>query len=122
MDIKFETWVPTHQARLVSEQDLPGVYRDVSGNSSPTFTWNDGGDQVLIVSVGDDYSTVTMLNDSTFSCLVVSDDDELREVDIAGQSSMIPSGAVLPRNVGLEVLARADDFNALIEEYSWKEQ
>jgi len=80
MDIKFETWAPTHQVRFVDKADLPSIYDRVSGDSSPTLTWNDGGDQVLIVSVGDGYSTVTMLNDSTFSSLTISDDDRPRGI------------------------------------------
>jgi len=122
VEIKFETWKPRHQSRLVPVGDLADVYKDAPVEMSPTFTWNDGGDQVLIVSVGADYSTVTMLNDDTFSDLVISDDNDLREICIAGQESAVAVATLLPRETGLEVLRRAENFDELLDVYSWRAQ
>ena len=38
---------------------------------TPTFTWNDLGDDVLILSVGDDYSVVSLLTQDTWSPVAV---------------------------------------------------
>ncbi|MEK2473767.1 hypothetical protein [Streptomyces noursei] len=47
--------------------DIPLVYRDAKESASSTLTWNDLGDEVLIVVVGDDYSTVTLMREDAYS-------------------------------------------------------
>ena len=94
----------------MNPDELADVYATVKPEESPTFTWNDLGDQVLIVTVGADSSTVSMLNDDTWYYLEASGDDDEVEVMIEGFDDFGPKGVVLPRNLGLEVLQKADDF------------
>jgi hypothetical protein len=130
MDFKLETWAPVHVERSVNIDELDDVYRSTSGGASPTFTWNDLGDQVLVVAVGDGYSVVAMLNGGTWHYLKGSDVDGEAESDvdgeaeiaIAGQSAHVPKGAILRRESGLEVLKKAGDFTYLLKVYEWMEQ
>ncbi|MFD8542410.1 hypothetical protein [Streptomyces sp. NPDC059649] len=114
--------MPTHETRIVEREDLPRVYREAKELASPTFTWNDLGDEVLIVTVGADYSTATLMKDDTFYNLAVSTSDELREIQVSGDTSLWPEGHILPRELGLEVLLRAPDIDSLMHEYTWEEQ
>jgi hypothetical protein len=123
VDVLLELWSPEHTARAVPRDDLPAVYRELSGDQSPTLTWNDGGDdQVLIVSVADDFSTVSMLNDRTWYYLETSPEEDLVEIDLGGDDAYVPKGVLAPREFGLDVLLRADDFPYLLTEYMWREQ
>ncbi|WP_438489220.1 hypothetical protein [Streptomyces sp. S186] len=122
MQIKFETWVPTHETRMVDLADVPLVYREAKESASPTFTWNDLGDEVLIVTVGDDYSTVSLMREDTFYNLAVSDSDDMREIQVSGDTTMWPEGQILPREMGLEVLSRVPDVESLVRDYRWEEQ
>jgi len=122
MEVKLETFEPHLVTRLVSSDDLRGVYAGLEGDNSSTLTWNDGGNQVLIVAVGDDYSIVSMLDDFTWYYLQVSQDEEPVEACLGGQDSLVPKGVILPRALGLEVLEKAGDFPALLRKYSWREQ
>ena len=122
MVIKYEEWVPGHRERVVEPGDLESTYRRASGASSPTFTWNDLGDDLVIVSVGDDYSIVSMMTDDTWFYLRGSGPDEAMAVTMAGQEATVPGSAVLERAQGLEVLKQVDDFARLRSEHSWMEQ
>ncbi|SHN12954.1 hypothetical protein SAMN05216268_120128 [Streptomyces yunnanensis] len=122
MQIKCETWVPSHETRMLDLADIPLVYRDAKESASPTFTWNDLGDEVLIVVVGDDYSTVTLMREDTFYNLAISDSVDMREIQVSGDIAMWPEGQVLPRELGLEVLLRVPDVESLVREYRWEEQ
>jgi hypothetical protein len=122
MDIKLETFEPHRVTRLVPLEDLRSVYSGLTSDQSATLTWNDGGDQVLIVAVGNDYSIVTMLNSSTWHFLQISPDEELVQVSLTDEESLVPKGAILPKALGLEVLEKAEDLPALLREYSWLEQ
>jgi hypothetical protein len=82
---------------------------------------SDGG-RLLIVMVGDDYSTATMVNGDTWYYLALSADEELIEVDFGGQESLVPRGAVLPRGTGLELLEKSADWDALVAAYPWRER
>lgn len=122
MEVKLDTFEPHGVTRLVPREDLRSVYSGLTSDQSATLTWNDGGDQVLIVAVGDDYSIVTMLNNSTWHFLQISPDEELVQVSLTDEESLVPKGAILPKALGLEVLEKAEDFPALLREYSWREQ
>jgi hypothetical protein len=122
MEVKLETFEPHLVTRFVSREDLRSAYAGLEGDHSSTLTWNDGGDQVLIVAVGDDYSIVSMLDDFTWYYLQVSPEEEPVEACLGGQDSLVPEGVILPKALGLEVLEKADDFPALLREYSWREQ
>lgn len=120
--IELDTGFPARTSRVVNPDELTGVYLGTKGDESPTFTWNNLGDQVLIVTVDDDSSTVSMLTDETWYYLKVSDDEDEVEVRIEGSMTLVPKGVVLPRNLGLEVLQKTDDFDRILSDYSWREQ
>lgn len=120
--IELDTGVPTRVSRVVNPDELADVYATVRPEESPTFTWNDLGDQVLIVTVDADSSTVSMLNDDTWYYLETSGDDDEVEVMIEGSMTSVPKGVVLPRSLGLEVLQKADDFDRILSDYSWRLQ
>jgi hypothetical protein len=120
--IELDTGFPARTSRVVSPDELAGVYLSAKGDESPTFTWNNLGDQVLIVTVDDDLSTVSMLNDETWYYLEVSDDEDEVEIRIEGSMTLVPKGVVLPRNLGLEVLQKAEDFDRVLSDYSWRLQ
>ncbi len=122
MDIKFETYDPVYVKRLVPHEDLRSAYTGLKNGQSATLTWNDGGDQVLIVAVWDDYSFVTMKDHFTWYYLQISPDEEPVQVSLCDEESVVPKGAILPKALGLEVLEKAEDFSALLREYSWREQ
>jgi hypothetical protein len=44
---------PKLQRTRVTENELPGAYARLTDTNSATVTWNDDGDDVLIVAVGD---------------------------------------------------------------------
>jgi hypothetical protein len=126
-EIKLKTWDPVRETRIINPRDLAREYESASRESPVTFTWNDLGDSVLIISVGADYCIVTMLFDSTFKDLVVSEEEtDLVEVIIDGQLSNVPKNTILPREVGLEVLLDVvkseGDFSELFLDYIWVDE
>ncbi len=122
VDLTLDTYRFGHEERRVSVEDLPAVYAHLQGSDAAAITWNNGGEQVLIVSVGDDDSTVSLLNDSTWYYLVISPEQELVEIELCGQEAWVPKGAILPKELGLDVLLGAHDFPRLLKNYSWREQ
>jgi hypothetical protein len=120
--IELDIGFPARETREVSSGELPDVYLGLKGEDSPTFTWNNLGDRVLIVTVDDESSTVSMLNDDTWYYLEISEDEDEIEVMVEGAMTPVPRGVVLPRNLGLEVLQKADDFVRVLSEYSWRLQ
>jgi hypothetical protein len=107
---------------VVDLDKLADIYRGVNSDESPTFTWNNLGDQVLIVTVDRDSSIVSMLNDDTWYYLQISEDDDDVEVRIEGEMTFVPKGVVLPRYLGLEVLQKAEEFSNVLISYSWRLQ
>lgn len=120
--IELDIGFPARETREVSSGELPDVYLGLKGEDSPTFTWNNLGDQVLIVTVDNESSTVSMLNDDTWYYLEISEDEDEIEVMVEGAMTPVPRGVVLPRNLGLEVLQKAEDFDRVLSEYSWRLQ
>jgi hypothetical protein len=119
-DIKLELWIPRHQQRRVSLGELDAAYR--TAPPSATFTWNDLGDQVLIVAVDDDHCTVSMLDNNIWYYLAGSDSTDEVEICLAGEPAHVPEAAVLARATGLAVLKQANEFDKMLESYSWIEQ
>lgn len=112
-----------YRPRSVSRNELPKVYADLPQRESPTVSWGDiseGG--VVIVQVTDDYSATALGVDGTFYWLVETDEDEEVMIDLGGTDSMVPKGALAPRERGLEVLLAVDDLAALRTEYIWVAQ
>jgi hypothetical protein len=64
-ELLFEDWRPgqPHERRMVSRMQVPGLYGLADQAGSVVFTWNDGGDPVLIVGVGPDWSVATLMID-----------------------------------------------------------
>jgi hypothetical protein len=124
MELEYiiETWNPTHTSRQVSVEELEGFYEHIRGSESADITWNNGGDDVLIVSVGEDTATVSLLHDATWYWLEVSPETELVEIELCGQEAFVPQGAMVPRHLGLEILLGAHEFPRLLTEYAWREQ
>lgn len=122
MEFKLDIYRRGHEERLINVEALPAIYAHLRSSDSATITWNDGGDQVLIVSVGENDSTVSLLNDFTWYYLEISPEKELVEIELCGQEAWVPQGVILPKNLGLEVLLGADDFPGLLKKYSWREQ
>jgi hypothetical protein len=54
--------------------------------------------------------------------LEVPDDEGGVEVRIEGSMTQVPNGVILPRDLGLEVLQKANDFDRVLNDYSWREQ
>jgi hypothetical protein len=122
-DIQFETYGRDAESRTITLDDVEEVYRELSRDASATFTWNDGGDDgVLIIAVGPDYSKATALHSGTFYDLEELDVDDLREVEICGQWSEHPVRFLMPRDKGLEVIKKAVDFVNLLASYTWVDQ
>jgi hypothetical protein len=55
-ELLFEDWRPgrPHEGRMGVPDAGARVYGLADGAGSVTFTWNDGGDPVMIVGVGPD--------------------------------------------------------------------
>src|SRR5258708_36324965 len=106
MMIKYETWTPQHRESDIGIDELNSTYERARATDSPTFTWNDLGDDVLIVSVGDDHSVVSMLTQDTWFFLRGSESEGEVEVVMAGHPATVPQSAPLERGLGLHVLLR----------------
>lgn len=123
MGYTIELFAPTHETRTVALDELPDEYAALKQANSPTVSWESPDDsEVVIVSVGEDYSVVTLKAEETWYWLQTSDDDEPVEVDMGGTEGSVPRGAIAPRETGLEVLKNADDFAKLRTEHTWVEQ
>lgn len=133
MEYSIRIATPSRRGQVVTREDLPRAYEDLrgsdpSGTDSPTITWNDGADWsgsesgVLIVGVNDAWSMITLLTDGTEHRLTVSNDDEKVDVVMEGESFELPRKVLAPRELGLEVLLKAEDVPALLTEYTWEER
>src|SRR5688572_17719507 len=106
----MEEWVPSYSAKVVSIDDLESVWRSLDPASCYGFTWNSGGDQVIITSVYRDYSTVSIIDEGTCYDLALSSDDRWREAMVTGEWMPWPVRSLLPRDMALEVLLKFSDF------------
>jgi hypothetical protein len=119
--IRVETYVPEYAMRDVPPAEVPAIYEGL-GNEPAAFTWNDGGDEVLMVSVGDDYSTASILIDRTFYDLAEGAGDGESTIVLSGDVVDYPDELILPRKVGLELLMRMPDFRGIVEGHDWRAQ
>lgn len=71
---------------VVEVDDLPRIWSELDVQESYGFTWNNGGDEgVLIVAVEEDRCTATLLPDSTFYDLAISDAQGWVETMVLGE-------------------------------------
>ena len=54
--------------------------------------------------------------------VVVSEDEEEVVIVIGDNDTTVPRKALAPRELGLEVLRRADEIAWLLTEYTWEEE
>ena len=121
MQFTLDTHSPSHTSRLVSDDELLSVYDSLGDDS--VITWNDcGGDDVLIASVHDDFSTVSLRHEDTRYWLVMSEDARLVEIVLCGLEAWVPAGAILPRQVGLAALGSVEDVAGMLGKLRWREQ
>jgi hypothetical protein len=112
---------PSHTSRLVSDEELAGVYDSLGDDS--VITWNDGSDKdVLIASVHAGFSTVSLRHEDTWYWLVSSDDASLVEIVLCGLEAWVPAGAILPRQAGLAALGSVTDVPGMLSKLRWREQ
>jgi hypothetical protein len=119
MPYEMETYQPYAPSRVVTIDELPGLYVP---DSEPVFAYNSGGDDVMIVSVHDEFSTVSLLHDGTWYWLEESRDSELVEIVLCGQEAWVPAGAMVRSETGLAALRLAHDVAQLMTEFMWREQ
>lgn len=58
---------------MVSRLQVPRLYGLAAEGGSVVFTWNDGGDPVMIVGVGPDWSVATLITDQNWYSYVSGD-------------------------------------------------
>jgi hypothetical protein len=119
MPYEMETYLPYMAPRVVMIDELPDLY---VSDHEPIFTYGSGGEDVLIVSVRDDFSTASLLHDRTWYWLVESAGSDLVEILLCGQEAWIPRGAMVRRETGLAALRLAHDVPRLLTEFMWREQ
>ncbi|MGP4083500.1 hypothetical protein [Streptomyces sp. KR55] len=52
---------------------------------------------------------------------MISKDEEKGTIRMGPDDYMWPKGGILPRNMGLELLRKVNEFDSLFLEYSWAE-
>ncbi|MCW3844994.1 hypothetical protein ONA70_33495 [Micromonospora yasonensis] len=119
--VKIETFVPEYLSQEVSLEEARNIYQSL-GKASASFTWNDCGDEVLTLSVGEDHSTATLLKDRSFCDLVYADNPGEDLIERDGSVVEYPRALILPREKGLELLNVLPDFDRLFESYRWRVQ
>ncbi|MET9515930.1 hypothetical protein [Streptomyces sp. NPDC002994] len=119
MTVQLEIWDPARSARSVGLDEVREAYRSLPGGVSAVFTWNDCEEECLIVAVEPAFSVVTMGRAASFWNLKISDDTEEVEIRMGADDFTWARGCVLPRDMGLEVLGKVEDFDSLFWEYSW---
>jgi hypothetical protein len=120
MRYRLDTYSPSQTTRVVSGDELASVYDSLDDS---VITWNDGSDEdVLIVSVHSDFSTVSLRHDETWYWLESSLDVELVEIELCGEEARVPAGAMVPRRVGLAALGSVEDIPGMLSGFRWREQ
>lgn len=122
MDYLIEAYYPQYTETAITDQELPQAYANLKSSQSASVSWNSGGDPVVIVAVGDDYSVISLMDDDTWYYLAPTDEQGEETILIGGVDSIVPRKALAPRELGLTVLQRADDLPGLRTDYTWDEQ
>jgi hypothetical protein len=123
-ELLFEDWRPSRSGaqRMVSLNEVPGLYGLADQAGSVLFTWNDGGDPVMIVGVGPDWSLATLMNDENLYSYVIDDVEGFVSIDVNGQSCDWPRAELLPRATALPVLLQVPDLAAIRRGFPWLSQ
>jgi hypothetical protein len=123
-ELLFEDWRPGRSGaqRMVSVDEVPELYTLADQAGSVTFTWNDGGDPVMIVGVGPDWSLATMMIDQNWYSYVIDDVEGFVSIDLSGQNCEWPRAELLPRAVALPVLMKVPDLAAIRRGFPWLSQ
>ncbi|MEV0400584.1 hypothetical protein [Actinoallomurus sp. NPDC050550] len=119
MPYEIETYQPYAASRVVEIDELPSLYVP---DHEPVFAYGSGGEDVLIVSVHDEFSTVSLLHDRTWYWLEESPDTDLVEIVLCGQEAWVPAGVMVRPETGLAALRLAHDVSRLLTQFMWREQ
>ncbi|MEU8614785.1 hypothetical protein AB0C29_43045 [Actinoplanes sp. NPDC048791] len=119
MPYAMETHLPQAASRTITLDELPALYRP---DHEPVFTYGDDGDDALIVSLHDGFSTVSLLHDRTWYWLEESPDAELVEIVLCGLEAWVPAGVLVRPESGLAALRLAHDQPRLMTDFGWREQ
>ena len=115
----METYEPYAASRIVTIDELRRLYRP---DHEPVFSYGSGGEDVLIVSVHEGFSTVSLLHDRTWYWLEESPDSTLVEIVLCGLEAWIPAGTMVRHETGLAALLLAHNVKQLMTEFTWREQ
>lgn len=123
-ELLFEDWRPGHARveRMVPLEEVPDLYALDVQAGSVMFTWNDGGDPVMIVGVGPDWSLATLMIERNWYSYVIDDVEGFASIDLCGQTSEWPKAELLPRAAALPVLMKVPDLTAIRRSFSWLSQ
>ncbi|NUS55352.1 MAG: hypothetical protein HOV66_10915 [Streptomycetaceae bacterium] len=120
MPYEMETYSPYSAARQVTIEEIPALFRP---DGEPVFAYGNGSDEdVLIVSVHDGFSTVSLRQDDTWYWLAESENWDEVEIVLAGLEAWVPAGACVRHETALEALRLAADVPRLTTEFTWREQ
>ncbi|XVV09158.1 hypothetical protein ACQP2X_30470 [Actinoplanes sp. CA-131856] len=106
---------------VVELDEVTAIYGSL-GTRPASFTWNDCGDEVLTVSVGEDHSTVTLLRDRSFYDLVHAEVEGEETIEMDGDVVAWPKALILPREKGLELLTQMPRVDEVFDRYEWRIQ
>lgn len=115
----METYQPYVASQVVTIDELPSLYVP---DHEPVFAYGTDGDDVMIVSVHDEFSTVSLLHCRTWYWLEESPDSDLVEIVLCGQEAWVPAGAMVRHETKLAALRLAHDVPRLMTEFMWREQ
>lgn len=123
-ELLFEDWRPGHARaqRMVALDAVPGLYALADQAGSVTFTWNDGGDPVMIVGVGPDWSLAMLMIDQNWYSYVIDDVEGFVSIDLNGQACEWPRAELLPRAAAFPVLMKVPDLAAIRRGFPWLSQ
>lgn len=122
MDYQVTVMYPSHSVRTVTAADLPTTYAALKGTEANImWDWGEEGGDCLILQVSNDYCVITGTFNDCCYYLQTSDDDEHVPVLMGDVDAEVPKAAIVDRELGLEVLLRADDLPALRTDYMWVE-
>ncbi len=115
---EIETYAPYAAPRVITLDELPGLF---SPDHEPIFSYGDGDEAVMIVSVHDEFSTVTLRHEDSDYLLAESSDWELVEIVLCGLEAWVPAGTLVRHETGLAALQMAHDVPRLLTEFVWRE-